>query len=77
MKKFIKWMDSASKLIKVILALPVLDIVWVIYRLVKSITKKSTLGVVLAILLIVIGLPWLWLVDIITILFADKVLWID
>lgn len=77
MKKFVKWMDAAPTLVKVLLALPVLDIVWVVYRLARSIAKKSTLGIVLAILLIVIGLPWLWLVDIITILVAGKVLWVD
>lgn len=77
MKKFVKWMDAAPTLVKVLLALPVLDIVWVVYRLARSIAKKSTLGIVLAILLLVLGLPWLWLVDIITILVAGKVLWVD
>ncbi|NLG31051.1 MAG: hypothetical protein GX546_00620, partial [Acholeplasmataceae bacterium] len=56
-------------------ALPVLDVVWVIYRLIKSCNDKNTLGVIVAVLLIVIGLPWLWLVDIITLLVSNKVLW--
>ncbi len=72
---FVKWMDQAPKLLKVILALPVLDVVWVIYRLIKSCNDKNTLGVIVAVLLIVIGLPWLWLVDIITLLVSNKVLW--
>lgn len=71
----VKWLDSQSKLVKVILALPVLDIVWVIYRLVKSIDEKNTLGIILAIVLLVFGIPFLWLIDIITLLVMDKVLW--
>ncbi|HKM11485.1 MAG TPA: hypothetical protein VJZ05_03935 [Bacilli bacterium] len=77
MEKFVKWMDSQSLLVKVIFAIPLLDILWVAYRLVKSLVKKSVLGTVLAILLIVIGLPWLWLVDIITLIVAGKVIWVD
>jgi len=68
-------MDNLPKWAKVVLALPCLDVVWVIYRLVKSLGKKQTLGVVLAVILIVVGLPWLWLLDIITIILLDKVLW--
>ncbi|HOF65299.1 MAG: hypothetical protein ACOYJ1_06520 [Peptococcales bacterium] len=71
----VKWMDNLPKWAKVLLALPCLDVVWVIYRLVKSLGKKQTLGVVLAVILIVVGLPWLWLLDIITIILLDKVLW--
>lgn len=74
---FVKWMDNLPKWAKVLFALPALDIVWVVYRLVLSITKKNTLGTVLAILLLVLGLPFLWLVDIITIIVSDKVLWFN
>ena len=77
MKSFIKGMNGLALWIKIILALPVLDIVWNIYRLARSIEKKSTLGIVLAILLIIIGIPFMWLIDIITLLIANKVLWID
>ncbi|MFI3128749.1 MAG: hypothetical protein R3Y18_01665 [Bacillota bacterium] len=58
-------------------ALPVLDIVWVVYRLIKSISKKNTLGIILGIVLIIVGIPFLWIVDIITIVLFDKVIWID
>ena len=77
MKSFIKGMNGLALWIKIILALPVLDIVWNIYRLARSIDKKSILGIVLAILLIIIGIPFMWLIDIITLLIANKVLWID
>lgn len=77
MEKFVKWMDGQSLLIKVIFAIPLLDILWVVYRLVKSLVKKSVLGIVLGVVLIIIGLPWLWLVDIVTLVFMGKVLWVD
>ncbi|MGI6136791.1 MAG: hypothetical protein GX959_01535 [Clostridiales bacterium] len=77
MKSFISAMDKLPKIVKIILALPFLDIVWVVYRLIKSISKKNTLGIVLAILLLIFGIPFLWLIDIITIIISDKVLWLD
>lgn len=77
MKEYIKSFDKSSKLVKILLAIPFLDILWVVYRLFKSIEKNNTIGIVLGILLLVIGIPWLWILDIITILLTDKVLWID
>ncbi len=77
MKGFIKSMDNLSLLFKIILAIPVLDIVWVVYRLVKSIVKKITLGIVLGVILIIVGLPFLWIIDLITIILSGKVIWVD
>lgn len=77
MKDFVKAMDKLPKLVKILLALPVLDIVWAIYRLCRSGAKKHTLGVVLAVVMIVVCASLFWLVDIITIILDDKVLWID
>ncbi len=77
MNEFVNTMDNLPKLVKVLLAIPMLDIVWVVYRLVKSISKKNVLGIVLAALLLVIGIPFLWLIDMITIIASNKVLWLD
>ncbi len=73
----IKALDGLPKWLKIVLALPVLDIIWNIYRLVKSIKKDNLVGIILAALLIIIGIAFMWLVDIITLLVRDKVLWID
>lgn len=73
----IKALDKLPKWAKIILALPVLDIIWNIYRLIKSVKKDNVLGIVLAVVLIVIGIVFMWLVDIITIALNDRVLWID
>ena len=72
-----KTFDELPLIVKILLALPFLDIVWVVYRLIKSVEKKNTLGIVLAIVLLVFGIPFLWLVDIITLIVSNKVLWLD
>ena len=77
MKGFIKGMDDLPLWAKIILALPALDIIWVIYRVCRSIARSNVLGVILAILLVIIGIPFMWLVDIITLLITHTVLWID
>lgn len=77
MKSFIKGMDGLALWIKIILALPGLDIVWNVYRLARSINKNNTVGIIFAALLIIIGIPFMWLVDIICLLVSKKVYWID
>lgn len=77
MSQLIKTFDEFPKWLKIVLAIPFLDIIWVVYRLCKSIDKKNTLGIVLGVLLIVFGIPFLWLVDIITLAVYDKVIWLD
>lgn len=77
MKGFIVAMEKLPLLVKVILAIPMLDIIWVVYRIVRSIDKQSTFGILLGVLLIFIGIPFLWLIDIITILITGNVWWID
>jgi len=62
---------------KVILALPALDIVWMIFRVYKSIVKRHTFGIILGIALLIIGIPFMWIVDIFTLVLTGKVFWID
>ena len=77
MKKIIANIDGMSKIFKILLALPFLDIFWAVYRAIKSSTKDNTLGVILGILLIIFGIPFLWIIDLITIIFFNKVIWVD
>ena len=77
MKDLIKSIDNLPKLIKLILAIPALDIIWVVYRLMRSLVKENTFGVVVAVVLIIVGLPWLWVIDLICIALNDKVWWLD
>ena len=77
MKSFIKAMNDLPKIVKIILALPGIDLIWNIYRTCKSLQKGNLLGVILGVLLIVVGWSFMWVVDIITIILNDKVLWLD
>lgn len=74
MKDYIKWMDGNSKLIKVILALPVINILWWVYRLFRSINDNNVVGIILAIVLLFV-FPFLAIIDIVTLIFLDKIIW--
>lgn len=75
MKDLIKWFDNAPMWLKVVLALPVINIVWGVYRICKSIETNNTLALVLAIILLVAGPTVWWIVDIVAILITGHILW--
>ena len=77
MKDMINAFDDLPQWLKIVLALPGLDIVWAVYRLCRSIDKQNVLGIVLGVLMILICPIIMWLVDIITLVVYNKVLWID
>lgn len=77
MKDLIKTFDNLPLIVKIILALPVLDIVWAVYRLCRSIDKNNLVGIVLAIVMLLVCPAIFWLIDIITLLVIGKVIWID
>lgn len=63
----IKAFDDLPWIAKLILAIPALDIVWAIYRIVKGVTQENLFLLVIGILWIVPGITIGWLVDIISI----------
>jgi len=73
--RLVKWLDNQTKLMKIVLALPIIDIGWVIYRTILSVKAKDWLGVILGILLIPVGIVFLWLIDIITVATKGYILW--
>ena len=75
MKELIKAIDELPLLIKVILAIPALDIVWGIYRICRSLDKNNVAGIVVSILLLFV--PFMWLIDIIMILMKGTVWCLD
>lgn len=77
MQEYINAFDNLPLVVKIIFALPMLDILWAIYRLCKSLSKQNTIGIVLAVLMLIVCPALFWLVDIITLAFTGKVLWID
>ena len=69
---FVKAMDNLPFILKLILALPFLDIVWGIYRLVKGVAKKNLFLTIVGILWIIPGAVICWVVDLITVIINDR-----
>lgn len=65
MKNLIKSFDDMPWVLKLILCLPVLDIVWAIYRICKGADTKNTLMLVVGILWLFVGTTITWIVDLI------------
>ena len=55
MQAFINWMNGRSRLVKLLFCLPVIDIIWGVYRVLGAIADKNWLRLVLGILWIVFG----------------------
>ena len=71
MKEFVNSPDSLPILVKVILALPALDIIWGIYRILSALDAKNTVALVVSIILLFI--PFMWIIDIVMILLQGRV----
>ena len=77
MNSYIKWLDSAPKILKIIFCLPGLGLIWGLYRLFKSLRTKKVLHIVLGILMLFFCPTFFWVVDLITVILSGKVIWID
>ena len=77
MKDIVKTFDNLPLLIKLILALPAVDIVWNIIRVCRSLAKNNNVNAIIAVILIVVGIPFMWLIDIICIVLNGKIWWLD
>lgn len=72
---FVSQMDSLSWIAKFLLCLPVLNIVWAFYRIVKGASKNNIVMLIVGIIWIVPGLAIGWVLDMIcTILFGRPVI---
>lgn len=74
---FIKWMDSQSRLVKVLFCLPIIDIIWGVYRVVGCFVKKKIN--VLRLILAIVWLLWAgfigWILDLVCIILFDHICW--
>ncbi|MBO5212759.1 MAG: hypothetical protein J6B60_04380 [Clostridia bacterium] len=68
---FVNAIDNLPKIAKILLALPFLDIVWAIYRIIKGATTQNWVTMVAGILWIVFGCFITWILDIVF-LILDK-----
>ena len=75
MMKFVKWMDAQPRWLKIVFALPMIDIIWGVYRLLGAIAKKDWVRLALAIVWIIFA-GWLgWILDLIWIIWKDHIFW--
>lgn len=69
---FVAAMDNLPWIVKLILCLPVLDIIWAIYRIIKGATAGKVLTLVFGILWIIPGSVICWLLDLICTIFMGR-----
>ncbi len=72
MKDIVKSMNNLPWLLKIILCIPVLDIVWSVGRVINGLAKNSLLWTIIGILTIVPGAAFMWLIDIILVILRGK-----
>ncbi|MBR4292964.1 MAG: hypothetical protein IKT54_05070 [Clostridia bacterium] len=75
MKEAIKLFDDLPWIVKIILCIPVLDVVWNVYRLLRSIEAKNIVGIILSVLLLTAGIAFVWIIDIICVILNKQVWW--
>ena len=66
MKDLVKMVDELPFILKLILCIPVLDIVWAIYRIVKGAAYKNTVLLVVGIIWIIGSCTITWVFDLVT-----------
>ena len=75
MQAFINWMNGRSRLVKLLFCLPVIDIIWGVYRVLGAVADKNWLRLVLGILWIVFGGFVGWILDILAVIFVGHIFW--
>ena len=75
MKELCKALDNLPKIVKILLCLPVLDIVWAIYRIGEAVANKNVIHLILGILWIFFGATIGWILDLISIIVANRIFW--
>lgn len=75
MKAFCNWMDSQPRIIKILFCLPIIDILWGIYRLGGAIANKNVLHIVLSVIWIIWAGFIGWVLDLVFILLTGRIFW--
>ncbi len=70
---YVKAIDGLPWILKLIIALPGLDLLYGIYRLVKGVKKNDLVLVIVGIIWIFSGWAILWIIDLITVFLNKKI----
>lgn len=73
---FCAWIVKQNKAIKILLAFPLIDLSWWVYRFLISKDDEDTFGMVFAVILALISLPVAWIIDIVFLSMDKPVLWL-
>ena len=77
MKDLVKALEGLPYIVRVLLTI-LYGVYGNLMRLFRSLAAKNTVGVVLAVLLLICGgFAILWIIDIIMVIFGKRVWWID
>ena len=76
MKDIIKTFDELPYILKLIFCIPALNIVWWVYRIIKSLDANNTVALVVAIVLLFVGIPFWWAIDLVCLLLNKKIWWL-
>lgn len=77
MKELLEAFDNLPKIVKIIFALPGLDVIWAIYRIVKGVLNKNMVTLVAGLVWLFAGWAILWIADIVMLAMKDKLLFAD
>ena len=66
MKDLIKMVDDLPFIIKLILCIPVLDVVWAVYRIIRGAAYKNTVLLIIGIIWIIGACSITWIFDFVT-----------
>ena len=72
MKDIVKQLNDLPFIVKLILCIPVLDIVWSVGRVLNGLAQKNLFWTIVGILTIVPGAAFMWVVDIVLIILRGK-----
>lgn len=76
MSDLVKSYKNIPWIAKLILCIPVLEIVNSVVRLIDGIDKKNVLKIVLSILCIVPGAAFMWIVDLVCVILTHNHFWL-
>lgn len=62
--------------VKILLAFPLLDVSWWVYRFLSSKEKSDGVGMILAVVLAILSLPVSWIIDILFLCSRKDVYWL-
>ena len=75
MKAFLNWLDARPRIVKILFCLPIIDIIWAVYRILLAVSRGNILQLILGILWIFFGGMIGWILDLIWVILFNHIFW--